>query len=206
MRRVSSAEATVLKGERQKMRRILVVCMLLGAGCSTETEKGRRATNREATQVEQLSLTPMQLEGRLALEKRGKDRAALAALESRVSKAMEKFLIDPFSAKYASLRKGRNGAICGEVNAKNRMGAYVGSRPFVLSGDGSSIHVSAYSDGVVSEWYSLFSEAYIAACATADEKTQFEVDTNVEPYTNTYSPTDNSSSASDFEDDLQADH
>lgn len=37
-----------------------------------------------------------------------------------------KNLIDPSSAQFRSVRVGKNGSVCGEINAKNRMGAYVG--------------------------------------------------------------------------------
>lgn len=39
-------------------------------------------------------------------------------------------LLDPYSAQYRDIRE-KDGAICGEVNAKNRMGAYTGYTLFV---------------------------------------------------------------------------
>lgn len=44
--------------------------------------------------------------------------------------AATKDLIDPFSAQFRNVRVARGG-VCGEVNAKNRMGAYVGFTRFV---------------------------------------------------------------------------
>lgn len=41
------------------------------------------------------------------------------------------YLIDPGSAKITVYR-GRGNALCGFVNAKNRMGAYVGNTPFLI--------------------------------------------------------------------------
>lgn len=41
-------------------------------------------------------------------------------------------LIDPDSAQFKSVRENpQTGAVCGFVNAKNRMGGYVGETPFV---------------------------------------------------------------------------
>lgn len=43
-------------------------------------------------------------------------------------------LIDPDSAKFASVYKNpSSGSVCGLVNAKNRMGGYVGNTPFVYN-------------------------------------------------------------------------
>lgn len=43
-------------------------------------------------------------------------------------------LLDPFSAQFRDLHKLPSGAICGQVNAKNRYGAYVGWHTFAVSG------------------------------------------------------------------------
>lgn len=45
--------------------------------------------------------------------------------------AVKKLLNDPDSAKFSEMQDGKNpGDACGLVNAKNRMGGYVGSTPF----------------------------------------------------------------------------
>lgn len=54
--------------------------------------------------------------------------------EYRVRQELSGYLLDPGSAKITILKKEGN-AICGVVNAKNRMGAYVGSTPFLIDGD-----------------------------------------------------------------------
>ncbi|WP_374472184.1 hypothetical protein [Arenimonas sp.] len=50
-------------------------------------------------------------------------------------------LIDPSSAEFESVYQNSNtGAVCGLVNAKNRMGAYVGATPFVYEeGSGATL-------------------------------------------------------------------
>lgn len=108
----------------------------------------------------------MELTAKAALDKRVREQRALQALEKRVKTAMETYLLDPFSAQYRTLRSGRNGAVCGQVNGKNRFGNYVGFRDFVLGRDGKTIFMSNGSDGVSTELYSSFAEAYVNVCAS----------------------------------------
>jgi hypothetical protein len=50
--------------------------------------------------------------------------------------AIKKYLHDPDSAKFSGMFQGVNkGDACGYVNAKNRMGGYVGSSPFIYRAD-----------------------------------------------------------------------
>lgn len=45
--------------------------------------------------------------------------------------AVKRLLNDPDSAQFSELKNGKNkGDVCGMVNAKNRMGGYVGATPF----------------------------------------------------------------------------
>src|SRR6266404_1589196 len=70
-----------------------------------------------------------------------------------------KFLFDPYSAQYEDVReiKTEIGAmVCGLVNAKNRMGAYVGRKPFYYTSINEEVVViSNNSDAFV---YSSFSK------------------------------------------------
>ncbi|MGN6422574.1 MAG: hypothetical protein ACTHLA_04600 [Asticcacaulis sp.] len=50
--------------------------------------------------------------------------------EGKARSAISKMLIDPSSGKFTYINKSKN-AICGTVNAKNRMGAYTGSSLFI---------------------------------------------------------------------------
>jgi hypothetical protein len=60
------------------------------------------------------------------LAERGPQKANIpAALQ-----AVRESLLDPSSAQFRSVRQMPNGAVCGEVNGKNRMGGYVGFQPF----------------------------------------------------------------------------
>ncbi len=58
--------------------------------------------------------------------------AALGADDAKAVFALiGKGMKDPASALYTQLRRGRAGALCGEVDATNRMGTHTGPRPFV---------------------------------------------------------------------------
>jgi len=41
-------------------------------------------------------------------------------------------LVDPDTAKFREVRNGSTDCVIGEINAKNRMGAYTGFRPFIV--------------------------------------------------------------------------
>ena len=45
--------------------------------------------------------------------------------------AVEKELIDPSSVQYRNVVAYSENVVCGEVNSKNRLGGYVGFKPFV---------------------------------------------------------------------------
>jgi len=52
--------------------------------------------------------------------------------EQRIKQAVREQLIDPDSAKFEAIYKGKTEKHwCGMVNAKNRMGGYAGATPFV---------------------------------------------------------------------------
>lgn len=55
------------------------------------------------------------------------DTGAAKAVFALVGKGMK----DPSTARYSRLRPGRSGAVCGEVDATNRMGTHTGPRAFV---------------------------------------------------------------------------
>ena len=63
--------------------------------------------------------------------------AALAGcgVEMDAKNAAKKLLNDPGSAEFSDLRKGSEpDNVCGYLNAKNRMGGYVGKTPFFYEG------------------------------------------------------------------------
>lgn len=193
------------------MNRAVFLCFLTFTGCddgSGLAEKGGRQQNVSKAAAE-LALTPLELTAKVSLEKRAKDQQTLKALEVRVKKAMEQYLFDPFSAEYRGLRSGRNGAVCGQVNAKNRVGAYVGSKQFVVGKEDSSVYVSKYSDGIESELYGSFAEAYMNVCASKIEANRYRVATEPSGETydtepdNTYSAPRSGASESKIEDPFE---
>jgi hypothetical protein len=52
--------------------------------------------------------------------------------ESRVIKEVKAMLNDPNSAEFRNIKVFENGNYCGEVNAKNKMGGYVGFQAFFM--------------------------------------------------------------------------
>lgn len=84
--------------------------------------------------------------------------------------AIEHKLIDPTSAQYRNVNK-RDDIVCGEVNAKNRMGGYAGFVRFFVDGSTAEIEpreliagdevarLNAATDAAI------FSTAHIARCA-----------------------------------------
>lgn len=156
------------------MRAWVLGMAVLAAGCSGQDSK--EAVKPEAPKLV-LVVTPLELNAKDALEKRSRDKRAAEALEKRVKAAMEVVLIDPFSARYRTLRYGRGGAICGQVNGKNRLAGYVGFRDFVIGKDGKTVWMSEYSNGIDSELYGGFAEAYLNACASKSEAARHKVAT-----------------------------
>ncbi|EIL86916.1 hypothetical protein UU5_20365 [Rhodanobacter sp. 115] len=56
----------------------------------------------------------------------------LPGATNEAKREVRKHLIDPSSGQFESVYENpKTGAVCGFVNAKNRMGAYVGASPFV---------------------------------------------------------------------------
>jgi hypothetical protein len=154
------------------VKRSLIVASFAVCACnSSAVSDGSSSQSESKTEMldAELALTPLELTAKATLDTREREREAKAALQRQVTPAMEAYLLDPFSAEYRELRAGRNGAVCGQVNAKNRLGAYVGFRTFVVGQDRKSVYMSEYSDGVTSELYGSFAQAYLNACATRAE-------------------------------------
>ena len=62
-------------------------------------------------------------------------------------KAVRNILNDPNSAIFSNMAAGaEKGSVCGLVNAKNRMGGYVGATPFFYRANGQVAILSAPSD------------------------------------------------------------
>lgn len=93
--------------------------------------------------------------------------ADVRALEARARSAMETVLTRPESAEFASLRTGRLGALCGEVDLDGR-GEKEGPRPFLVTAAGQ---VRISEDPVVrfGDPLDMFADHYMDLCATPEE-------------------------------------
>lgn len=164
---------------RRSRAAVLIVLLLALSTCSGSEDvlsSNGQDSRGSGTKV-QLAISPLELEARSIIQKAASDRKEQAELRSRAKKAMEDVLFDPASAQYSSVRAGSNGAVCGKVNAKNRYGAYVGFKHFVVSPEGQ-VEISTYGDGLRSEPYSSFAAAYVERCATPTERKWYKESTS----------------------------
>ena len=61
------------------------------------------------------------------------EQSQLESMKERAKKAVSANLKDPESAQFRNIRETTPGFLCGEVNAKNAMGGYVGFKRFEWS-------------------------------------------------------------------------
>lgn len=76
--------------------------------------------------------------------------------QSRAEQAAADLLIDPDSAKFRNVVDKGDGIWCGEINGKNRMGAYSGYQPFVatvIGRDYANANIIDYDDEIVMNVY-----------------------------------------------------
>ena len=92
-------------------------------------------------------------------------------MENRARAALEQVVIDPTSFLVRNISAGNDEYICGQVNAKNRMGAYVGFVPFLITKDGSvMIAEQGVSLTAVDGKHGRFATEYVLRCGTLDQK------------------------------------
>lgn len=105
----------------KKLSFLLAILMTL-TGCATGPTLGEKYASITQT---------MALETNTYHQKHGKKSTIEAG-----KKAVKQTLKDPESAQFTNLRIGKYGdgiLVCGNVNAKNSFGGYVGTRPFAAS-------------------------------------------------------------------------
>jgi hypothetical protein len=139
------------------------------SGCSNPDDLSDTNLEHADSSASPLQLTPLATEARRELYKEAQDEQALEKLEAKANAAMANYLFDPGSAQYLNLRLGKQGAVCGQYNAKNRYAAYVGFKDFVILPDGQTLLVSDYNDGVETSVYGTFAEAFLKFCATPQQ-------------------------------------
>jgi hypothetical protein len=91
-----------------------------------------------------------------------------AALQARAETAVGAAILDPRSARYANVREGSGGSICGDVNAKGEDGRPQGFRPFVVSPEGVAV-VSSAATIMFDNPADLFPDFYLRYCAPLEE-------------------------------------
>ena len=57
--------------------------------------------------------------------------ACVASGEKEAKETIERTLVDPASVQYREVKNFDDGTVCGQFNAKNRMGGYIGFESFV---------------------------------------------------------------------------
>ena len=79
--------------------------------------------------------------------------------ENEAKNAVKAVLFDPDSAKFSGIRKGRRAGVwCGLVNAKNKMGGYVGNKGFAYRGapGGGDVDFAPEEDAPTQEEFEKF--------------------------------------------------
>jgi hypothetical protein len=91
-----------------------------------------------------------------------------AEAQQRAEAALAIIIPDPKSARYADVRPGTAGAVCGIVDAKQADGKYSGARPFVVSPEGVAV-ISTTPQVNFGDPEDVFPDFYIRWCATPAE-------------------------------------
>lgn len=74
-------------------------------------------------------------------------------------------LKDPDSTRFRNVREFENGAVCGEYNAKNSYGGYVGYKHFGFTASGASIQPPAKN--LSGDYLKYAAEQFYKRCAEA---------------------------------------
>ena len=134
----------------------LMVAGLLVAGCDSQSDEAAPGSE---------GAVPPAAEGALPAAAGG-DTAAQA--QQKAVNALSGILPDAKSARYAEVRAGTAGAVCGMVDAKQPDGKYSGPRPFVVSPEGVAV-VSTSPQVMFDDPEDVFPDFYIRWCATPAE-------------------------------------
>lgn len=91
-----------------------------------------------------------------------------AQLRARAEEALGQILRDPSAARYADLRNGSGGAVCGMVELPQGPANLRGPRPFVVSPAGVAV-LSASPRVNLNDPADPFADSYMRWCATPEE-------------------------------------
>ena len=99
---------------------------------------------------------------------------AARLLQEKAAAGLRAILPDPDDARYADLRAGTAGAVCGRVDTAQPDGERSGARPFVVTPDGVAV-ISLTPELMLNDPEDLFPDYYIRWCATTAELATLEV-------------------------------
>jgi hypothetical protein len=99
-----------------------------------------------------------------AVAQRGTQQSVPPALQ-----AVRQNLLDPSSAQFRNVRQMPNGAVCGEINGKNRMGGYVGFQPFAADLAKGVVNLHTSQNHAANDSYSLEMRIYAVCDRTGSE-------------------------------------
>lgn len=145
-------------------KRCIILGLLALAACDTRADD--KPANATAVNVEVWE-TPEERRAREADERRRAEEANERQLVENAREALTTTLYDPSSAEFRRVRRVGN-VLCGQVNAKNRFGAYVGFVDFVA--EPNMVHLSQFNDGIATDETSDFALAFIDSCATPAQR------------------------------------
>lgn len=95
-------------------------------------------------------------------------------LQEKAAAGLRAILPDPNDARYAELRAGTAGAVCGRVDTEQPDGKRSGLRPFVVTPDGVAV-ISLTPALMLNDPEDLFPDYYIRWCASTAELATLEV-------------------------------
>lgn len=80
---------------------------------------------------------------------------------NKLKTAFSRVLFDPYTAKVSSLQyRSDNKIVCGFVNAKNRFGAYVGSKAFYYDTSDGDLTILDAEPGAVYDFYEVVFQTF----------------------------------------------
>jgi hypothetical protein len=99
---------------------------------------------------------------------------AARLLQEKAAAGLRAILADPDDARYAELRPGTAGAVCGRIDTKQPDGKRTGFRPFVVTPEGVGV-ISLTPTVMLNDPEDIFPDYHIRWCATPEELVRLEV-------------------------------
>jgi hypothetical protein len=142
MKRVSGGQGGSAADKIFNRMALALVISLAIAGCKSKSEREAEMNAKIAEARVKLDTEEAAQEAARVKAQGAKRAAAAAVAQARLLTLYKSRLVDPESAQFRSLKAASHDAsesgqafdtLCGEVNAKNRMGGYVGFTMFAIT-------------------------------------------------------------------------